>query len=346
MKSTSLPKHWIKRSGAYYYRPPAKYKHLFDKQWVHLGRSLSEAYKKFADLPVHGEEGIYLIRDLADAYETKIVSKKAPLTQKSNQRSLRAIREVFGDIPVHKLEPRHCYQYFEANGERVIARRTIEVLRHMCTIAVQWGLLKRNPIKGELRLKTPKPRQRYVTDGELLRFREMCNDKMKAYIDLKLATGLTKEDILCLDRRDIQEDGIHTHRRKTEAKPKIYEWDDEGLLKAIIEAVHKAHKKHVGSSRLFHTYQGKPYYHVNDEGHALSQPEGFNSMWQRLMKKWVDSGGERFTEHDLRAKSASDTDLLHAQLLMDHTDKKVTEKYYRRKPKVVKPNFDPGKKDQ
>jgi len=31
---------------------------------------------------------------------------------------------------------------------------------------------------------------------------------------------------------------------------------------------------------------------------------------------------------------------------MGHTDKKVTEKYYCREPKVVKPNFDPRKKDK
>ena len=53
------------------------------------------------------------------------------------------------------------------------------------------------------------------------------------------------------------------------------------------------------------------------------------------MGKWVKSGGERFTEHDLRAKAASDTDINHAQILMDHANSETTERIYRRKPVVV-----------
>jgi hypothetical protein len=31
----------------------------------------------------------------------------------------------------------------------------------------------------------------------------------------------------------------------------------------------------------------------------------FSAIWQRLMAKYVKSGGERFTFHDLRAKAAT-----------------------------------------
>ena len=48
---------------------------------------------------------------------------------------------------------------------------------------------------------------------------------------------------------------------------------------------------------------------------------------------------EHFTEHDLRAKCASDAEALeHArQLLTAHADGKITERVYRRRPEVVKP---------
>ena len=45
----------------------------------------------------------------------------------------------------------------------------------------------------------------------------------------------------------------------------------------------------------------------------------------------------RFTEHDLRAKVASDTDVIHAQNLLGHSTPAMTEKTYRRKPNIVKP---------
>ena len=47
---------------------------------------------------------------------------------------------------------------------------------------------------------------------------------------------------------------------------------------------------------------------------------------------------ERFTEHDLRAKCASDAESLgRAQQLLGHADSKITERVYRRKPETVRP---------
>jgi len=47
---------------------------------------------------------------------------------------------------------------------------------------------------------------------------------------------------------------------------------------------------------------------------------------------------ERFTEHDLRAKCASDAATLeHARALLSHADARTTEAVYRRKPERVKP---------
>ena len=46
---------------------------------------------------------------------------------------------------------------------------------------------------------------------------------------------------------------------------------------------------------------------------------------------------ERFTEHDLRAKVASDTDGEHARRLLGHATSEMTEKVYRRKPEVIHP---------
>jgi len=46
---------------------------------------------------------------------------------------------------------------------------------------------------------------------------------------------------------------------------------------------------------------------------------------------------EKFREHDLRAKTASDTDLDHAASLLSHSDSKTTKKHYRRKAEIVEP---------
>ena len=62
-------------------------------------------------------------------------------------------------------------------------------------------------------------------------------------------------------------------------------------------------------------------------------------MWQRFMKKILDKTKvvERFTEHDLRAKAASDTDIQHTQKLLGHYSSDITNRIYRRKAEKVKP---------
>jgi hypothetical protein len=47
---------------------------------------------------------------------------------------------------------------------------------------------------------------------------------------------------------------------------------------------------------------------------------------------------ERFTEHDLRAKCASDaTTLEHARQLLANADGKIFQRVYRRKPERIQP---------
>ena len=65
----------------------------------------------------------------------------------------------------------------------------------------------------------------------------------------------------------------------------------------------------------------------------------FASIWQQKMKSAVAQGvlKDRFTDHDLRAKSGSETDIEHAERLLAHNDRKTTHRQYRRKSEKVKP---------
>lgn len=47
---------------------------------------------------------------------------------------------------------------------------------------------------------------------------------------------------------------------------------------------------------------------------------------------------DKFTEHDLRAKCASDAETLeHARMLIPHADGRITYRVYRRRPQFVPP---------
>jgi integrase len=86
---------------------------------------------------------------------------------------------------------------------------------------------------------------------------------------------------------------------------------------------------------LFCTKRGACY--INE---ATGNASGWDSMWQRFMERIIGEKkiAERFTEHDLRAKCASDAKTLeHAQALLTHADSKLTNRVYRRKPEIVQP---------
>lgn len=154
-------------------------------------------------------------------------------------------------------------------------------------------------------------------------------------IRLKLLTGLRQGDMLRIRMEDLREEGIYVTPTKTESttgKSLIIEWSD-----ALREAVESA--KHVRpvdiSPYLFCTRKGGSY--ANDE---TGEASGWKSIWQRFMARILEETEvtERFTEHDLRAKAASDADTLeHAKQLLAHADSKITAKTYRRKDEIVKP---------
>jgi integrase len=66
--------------------------------------------------------------------------------------------------------------------------------------------------------------------------------------------------------------------------------------------------------------------------------DGFRAMWQRFMRQFAKDGNERFTFHDLRAKSISDNPSLQAaSSLAGHIDMKVTNRVYDRGVRSVEP---------
>jgi integrase len=86
---------------------------------------------------------------------------------------------------------------------------------------------------------------------------------------------------------------------------------------------------------LFCTKYGEGYF--NEQ---TGQATGWDSMWQRFMARLLAETKitHRFTEHDLRAKCASDAESLQrARQLLGHADAQITARVYRRKPEIVRP---------
>jgi integrase len=334
-ENVGLPARWRFKHGAYYYRVPAEQAHLWDaKKEFRLGKSLNEAYRTWAtrlDLYADAKS----MADLLDRYALEVIPDKAPKSQESNRISIRKLRPVFGHMPITAVKPMHVYKYRDLRGKdgKTAANRDIEVLSHAFTKAIEWGYCENHPIKGKVRKFSTPPRTRYVEDWEIQEVLKVASPILQSYIRLKLITGLRRGDLLSIKISDIKKDGLHVHPRKTRTttgKKLIIELTPD--FSEILNTI-KANAKKITSIWLFHTRTGQPY--VKADGSA----NAFDSLWQRFMRKALEKTNltERFTEHDLRAKAASDTEIEHAQKLLGHASSETTNRIYRRKAEKVKP---------
>lgn len=351
----SLPVRWTYRHGAYYFRIPPGMSHLWGgkKSYFPLGKTLPEALRKWADM-VEKPQSAEQVSNLLDRFLLEVVPTKKPKTQASYNLAVQQLRKVFGEMRLADIKPQMIYQYVDKRskkqinpttnksvGGRTVALREIEVLSIAYTKAVEWGYIDRHPFKGEVRFEAPKPRTRLVEDWEIVECLKLDSKRKKgsvraiqAYIRLKLITGMSRYDLLSLTEDSLKADGIHIMRHKTagsSGKRTNYEWTSD--LKAAIARVKDA--RPAVSTYLFCNMHGEGY--INKE---TDEAPGWKTMWQNFMKRVLSETkvAEHFTEHDLRAKCASNAKTLdHARALLSHVDSGTTLRVYRRAPERVQP---------
>lgn len=330
-ENRGLPSRWQHIHNAYYYQvPPGIEAHWDGKKKFRLGKTLSEAYKMWA-ARLENNIDVRTIDDLLDRYALEVIPEKAVSTHQQQHIWVRQLRGVFGKLQVTAMKPDLVYKYVDARskkkttvikdeltgkekhkvtGGRVTAHREIEVLAHAFTKAVEWGYLDRHPIKGEVRLQGEQSRDRYIEDWEIIEVLSLESQRKKgsvlaiqAYMRIKLMTGMARSDLVRLKVNEhIKDGGIHIQRHKTETssgKRTVYEWTPE--LKAAVEQAKFV--RPVLSPFLFCNKLGRGY--IDEE---TGSTDGWDSMWQRFMERVLKEikVNLRFTEHDMRAKCASD----------------------------------------
>lgn len=343
-ENLGFPARWVFKHGAFYYMPPLSQRALWDgKKWFRLGKTQKDAYKVWGErLPASDkDQPIHTIGALLDRYLRECVPEKEPKTRTEYTRAIRTLRGPFGAMGLTDLEPHHVYKYFDLRTAKVAARREIEVLSHAFTKAVAWGSMRAHPFKGEVRLTGTRPRTRYVEDWELIEALSLKSTRHKgsvvmiqAYLRLKLLTGLRKGDLLRLTTANCRQDGIHVTPGKTRlstGKRIIFEWTPD--LRSAVDGVVAV--RPAESEFLFCNKFGRPLFDA-----SKGTTKGFDHIWQGFIARVLNETDvtERFTEHDLRAKVGSDAESLErARQLLTHSDARMTEAVYRRKPERIQP---------
>ncbi len=262
-----------------------------------------------------------------DRYELEVLPKKAESTQKDHARMLNNLRRSFSAMDPRHLRQPHAAQYRDKRGQKAptAANRELEILSHVCTMAVEWGAMDLHPLQGLSRIARP-PRTRYVTDDEYLFVHSLASPMVRCVLDLALLTGLRRGDIFRLERRNQSDAGIEIRTSKTGAAL-LFEWTP-ALRNVVKDALRLPPQVR---AFIVCNRKGKPY-----------TKNGFDSVWARLMQKATDPKREkqieRFQFRDLRRKSASDeVDAIVAQQRLGHASVAITNRVYRVKPKKVRP---------
>lgn len=316
-----LPKYVTIIHGSYWFRPP----NAEPQKLARVGDE-STMYTKMAEFFRESPtEDTGLLIDYFDKYEREVVPTLAPRTQKDYHRHLNILREHFGRKFKHPddVKPRDVGRFLDVDKGKIQRVRVTAVLSAIYSKMVgKWYVAERNPCRDVERHKNP-PRDRYITDEEFAAVYEIMPPRHQVAMDLALLTGQRQGDILKLKWDDVLEDGVTFRQSKTgQGRHILY----TPALKAALTRARKLLPM-IPREYVVRTKKGTRY-----------TSEGFRSVWQRYMTTAVNKGliKTRFTFHDIRAKTVSDTDDVDmAQLRAGHTSKAMTLRVYSRKIRKV-----------
>lgn len=308
-----LPLRMYWKNGAYWFVSR-------DNKWNRLSADYAEALRVYAGF--HDTMDRDRIDVLIGRYEREILPKRAKDTAKSRKQEFKNIRKVFGEMPPKELAAADAWNYFQERGGTQQARHEVRALSAVMGWAVKWGAVSVNPLLN-IGFPTFKPRKRYVSDAEFVAVRDIAPPMVRYAMNIALITAMRQRDILSLERRQITDAAITVTASKTD-KQQLFPMSAD--LKESIDSALKAPppqvRRHVIVNR-----KGKPY-----------TRDGFQSQWQRVQIKAHKKGliSERYTFHDIRAKSLSDAKTLEeARVRANHSDSRVTQSVYRRLPETA-----------
>ncbi len=303
-----LPPRMHEKNGRYYHVTGG----TKPRRWTALGGDWALALRKYAEIEGEPHQGPgATFADVAKRYRLEVIPRKAPNTQRGNLRELANLNAVFGAVPLGQIKPRDVREYLDVRGAKARARANREkaLLSHIFNFARECGYTDvANPCLGVRGFSEP-GRNRYVTDAEYLAVWSAADDVVRDIMDLCYRTAQRPGDVLKMLRTDIQNGVLSVAQDKTGKCVRI---EVTGFLEQIIERIEARSRTRAGVAL------------VRD---ADGQPISRDTLRSRFDAA-RDKAGVSFQLRDLRAKAATDlNDLPHAQRLLGHARRNMTEHY-------------------
>lgn len=228
--------------------------------------------------------------------------------------SLRHLSGYLGNKFLHEIGPKDIERY-KAQRSILVAKATVNrelaCLKHLFTIAIQWGCANRNPGKAVKLFKENNQRTRYLEPEYLRRLYVCCPPQIRPVVIFAANTGMRFSEIMNLKWVDVDmERGIIMVRNTKNDEPR-----DVPMNNRVRGVLHDI-RTNLKSLYVFCKPDGQPR-------------RSIRTSFEKALKK---AGIEDFHFHDLRHTFASHlvmagVDIKTVQELLGHKDIQMTLRY-------------------
>ena len=246
---------------------------------IHLGKDL------FAK-----DKDIYF-KNFINDYIEKVSSKTKSVKSQLNEKSLYKVYLIpnFGNLKISQISKNKIRKLmFDMEGKPVMANKAHNLLSHMFNIAIEWGLINENPIRGIK--KYPEERRNVFLNFEqidqLVKVLDKDGSVSSMAIKMMILTGARKSEVLnaTFDQFDL----INHNRNKPYNFTKQRRTHTVPMSNKVIEIV-KLLRKQQSGKYLFANYKGQPM-------------QDIKKKWQKIR---LDIKMPNLRMHDLRHSFAS-----------------------------------------
>lgn len=329
------------------YFKDGRYRYLDrDGHWHTLGKEWDRAARDEFDRLSRGSAPPQTVSALLDAFlihrEGQVRDgDAAKRTLDDNEQEAKILRMVFGQMPAASVKRQHVARFLRERTNKEGKPAPIRANREAALLssAYSWAMglrdwdINENPCYG-VRRNREKPRDRYVTTSELAKWKQHAPKWLRAYILLKRLSGARQGEMLLLRRHSLTDAGLVFLIGKTQ-RIKIVRWS--WAMRVAVNSLFALQKPpKTDDDKVVQLPRPDQPLFMSRFGTALTNM-GFKSAWARAMADYLEAGGARFREHDIRAKSGSDLPLDRAQELLDHASPAMTKRTYQRGATKVRP---------
>lgn len=304
-KNFDLPPR-MRRKGKNFY-------HVGGATWTPLGQDRGKALILWAEIEQTAPSAeLCTFGVVIERYRRDELRRKAIKTQKEYGRSLDALKDVFGNLPLEAIKPKHVRKYLAERTGPVAANRDVAVLSTVFNHARGWGYTDAaNPCAGIGRNEED-GRSIYVTDDEYAAIYAAGDQVLKDAMAVAYYTGQRPSDVLAMRRSDIREGAVWVRQQKTQHPLRV---TLSGPLKATVDVILA---RPVASMFL-----------IADEA---GQRVTYRPLYNRFVAARTIARLGHIQFRDLRAKAATDLeDLAAAQRLLGHSSREMTEHYVKKR---------------